>query len=93
MATRVKMTSLERMILDRVFLSATGFERVEDLHDAVGADQTDFVNALESLEGDGYLSISNLGGAIVVAFDDPLSDGSGVPVAPALAYASRVGHC
>ena len=93
MATRVKMTALERRILDRVFLSANGFERVEDLHDAIGAEQTDFVDALETLEGDGYLSISNLGGAIVVAFDDPLAEACAVPAAPALGYASRVGHC
>ena len=93
MATRVRVTALERRILDLVYLSENGFERVEDLHQALGADQHDFVDALESLEGDGYLSVSNLGGSIVVAFENPLEKAASTPTIEHFASTTQVGRC
>jgi DNA-binding FadR family transcriptional regulator len=94
MATRIKMSELEQRILDRVFLSRDGFERVEDLLAAIGADRNQFVDALENLEGEGYLSVSSLGGSVVVASEDPI--GLAVPdmhLRPSMILSHRVGHC
>jgi hypothetical protein len=88
MATRIKLSDLERRILDRVVLSNDGFERIEELLAAIGGDRNQFVDALETLEGEGYVSVSNLGGDIVVACEDVLAlVGSGT------IYSGRVGHC
>ena len=92
-ATRIKLTDLEQQILDRVFLSSDGFAPVEDLLAATGADRNQFVDALESLEGEGYLSVANLGGSIVVASEDLLTQAADEVGALALAYSNRVGHC
>jgi hypothetical protein len=93
MASRIKLGDIERRILDRVLLSPDGFERIEDLLVAIDADRNQFVDALESLEGEGYLSVSNLGGSIIVACDDPWSAILSSPQANRLAVTSRVGHC
>ena len=93
MATRIKLNALEQRILDRILMSGDGFEPVEELLAAIGGDRNQFVDALESLEGSGCLSVSSLGGSIVVACDDPLREAlEGVSNA-GLICASRVGHC
>ena len=48
---------------------------------------------LENLEGEGYLSVSNLGGSIIVACDDPLSAILANAKSCPLAVTSRVGQC
>jgi hypothetical protein len=93
MATRIKMSDIERRILDRVLLSPDGFERIEDLLAAIDTDRNQFVDALESLEGEGYLSVSNLGGSIIVACDDPLSAILANAKSSSFAVTSRVGQC
>ena len=89
MATRIKLSNLERRILDRIFLSDDGFEPVENLLAAIGEDRNLFVDALESLEGAGYLSVANLGGSVVVACEDPLAG----PLAGSFSHTNRIGHC
>jgi len=93
MATRIKLSEIEQSILDRVFLSPEGFERVEDLLAAIGVDRTQFVDALENLEGEGYLSVSSYGGSLVVASEDPV--GILIRDAPArgMIYSQRVADC
>lgn len=93
MATRIKMSQLERRILDRILLTGDGFEPVEDLLAALGADRNQFVDALETLEADGYLAVSSLGGSVVVAAMDPLAEICPPIGNPALIYTHRVGHC
>jgi len=93
MATHVRLTKLERRIIDRVYGSIGGFERVEDLHDAMGADRNDFVEALESLEVEGYLAISNFAGTIIVTSDDPLSASPTGVHGEAIGFSTQVGHC
>ena len=92
-ATRVRLSPLEQQILDRIFLSAEGFEAVENLCEILGAEQCDLVDALESLEGNGYLAISNLGGTIVVSFEDAETRFFGIRNAPQTSYATRVVTC
>lgn len=93
MANRIRLTDLERRILDRVLLSGDGYEDVEELLRAIGAERNQFVDALENLEGEGCLSVSSLGGAIVVACEDPLRKAyEGVPT-KGLICADRIGHC
>ena len=93
MATRIKLNELEQRILDRILLSGDGFEPVEDLLAAIGAERNQFVDALENLEGAGCLSVSNFGGSIVVGCDDPLRDAYEGIANSGLICASRVGHC
>ena len=93
MATRIEMSSTERRILTRLLDSATGFERVEDIHAELDEEDTEFVDALQTLEGDGYLSVRNIGGTIVVGLDDPLLM-LAVPQPPsAMCYSQEVGVC
>lgn len=93
MATQIKLTALEQSILARLVASNDGFERVEDIHAALGADDSDFVDALESLESDGYLSVRNLGGAIVVGFEDPLTLMSGPQSSHDAHVSGQLGVC
>lgn len=92
-ATRVRLSPLEQQILDRIFLSPEGFEAVEDLCEVLGAEQSDLVDALESLEGNGYLAISNLGGTIVVSFEDAEARFFGIRKAPETSHMRRVVNC
>ena len=93
MATRIKLNDLERRILDRVLLAGEGYEPVEELLAEIGGDRNQFVDALENLEGEGCLQVSNLGGSIVVACEDPLVRVlDGVPTS-GLICANRIGHC
>ena len=90
MATRIKLSNMEQQILDRVFLSPDGFEPVEDLLSAIGGDRNLFVDALEMLEGAGYLAVANVGGSVIVACENPVRNLAGS--APTLTT-NRVGHC
>ena len=93
MATRIKLTALEQRILDRVFLSRDGFEPVEDLLAAIGGDRNQFVDALETLEGHGYLSVANLDGSIVVASEDLVTQAVVGMDRASFVCANRIGHC
>lgn len=93
MATRIKLNGLEQRILDRILLSGDGFEPVEELLAAVGAERNQFVDALENLEGSGCLSVANYGGNIVVACDDPLREAYDGIANAGLICTNRVGHC
>ena len=93
MATRIKLNLLEQRILDRLLVSGEGYEPVEELLAEIGADRNQFVDALENLEGEGCLRVSNLGSSIIVSCEDPLLNAiDGVPLTSAVC-ATRVGHC
>ena len=93
MATRIKMSELEQRIIDRVFHAQDGYEPIEDLLAEIGAERGQFVDALENLEGSGYLSVSNLGGNVVVASQDPVAIAQAEAPHRGLIYSNRVGQC
>lgn len=94
MATWIKLSNLEQRILERIMFDPDGFEPVEDLLQAMGADRNQFVDALETLEGEGCLSVASVGGVVVIATDDPIAricrEFGGMPSS---IYSGHVGQC
>ena len=89
MATRIKMSELEGQIIYKVFGSRDGFQRVEDLLEDLGAERTQFVDALQSLESSGFLSVQSLGENIIVTRSERIRD---EPERYLMRHA-RVGRC
>ena len=88
MAHMIRLSPLERRILDRVLQVPGGYEDAEELLTAIGADRNQFVDALETLTDEGCLSVHSLGGNVVIAFGDLIGD------TPAdVIRADQVGDC
>ena len=69
MATRIRLNALEQRIFDRVLRSGD-FEPVENLLRAIGAERNAFVDALEYLEGEGLLFVTQMNNEIFVGCSD-----------------------
>lgn len=71
MATKVRLSQVERFIINYIFTSKDAMLDLEDLFEKIGGSEEDFEIALGELLSWGFISIQNAGGEMIASLEDP----------------------